>query len=179
MGSGTGRVVLTLAERFPKSTIWGLDCSDEAISNAKRLVKEKMLPNVYFQVQDVCAMPSTWTNKWHCVVLFEVAHDVSHTSVLMREIMRTLKPGSFLLLVDINMHTGHQANIDDPIAPMVYGISLFHCMPVSLHTAGGEGVGAAWDREKACHMLQEAGFTKVKVVMARGTDMTIICQKPN
>ena len=46
--------------------------------------------------------------------------------------------------------------------PFLYTISTMHCMTVSL-AQGGAGLGAMWGEEKAREMLQEAGFTKVRV----------------
>ena len=48
------------------------------------------------------------------------------------------------------------------IAPFIYTISCMHCMSVSLANHG-MGLGAAWGREKAVEMLNEAEFTDVRV----------------
>ena len=162
MGTSTGRIPLTLAKQFPKSKLWGLDCSEEAIGMAQTSANVKGLTNVVFKVQDVSAMPQDWTNKWDCVIMYDLAHDVGKASAMMKEVLRTLKPGGHFLVVDINLHTKHKDNRNDPIAPMFYAISLFHCMPVSLNEKGGEGLGAAWGKEKACEMLKEAGFSNVQ-----------------
>ncbi|MDP7540437.1 MAG: methyltransferase type 12, partial [Alphaproteobacteria bacterium] len=44
-----------------------------------------------------------------------------------------------------------------------YGISVMHCMTVSL-AQGGAGLGTVWGIEKAREMLAEAGFSDVEVV---------------
>ena len=177
MGTSTGRIPMTLAERFPQSKVWGLDCSEEAIGMAQKTANEKGLTNTVFKVQDICAMPDDWTNKWDYIIMFDVAHDVARTSAMMKEVLRTLKPGGYFLVVDINLHTKHKDNIDDPMAPMLYAMSLFHCMPVSLNEEGGEGLGAAWGKQKACEMLNEAGFDEVKIAQAEGCDLTLLCRK--
>ena len=53
-------------------------------------------------------------------------------------------------------------NIDHPIGTFLYAVSTMHCMTVSL-AQGGEGLGAVWGKEKALHMLADAGFTNVEV----------------
>jgi hypothetical protein len=53
-------------------------------------------------------------------------------------------------------------NLDHPIAPFLYTISVMHCMTVSL-AEDGEGLGTMWGEEKALEMLAEAGFTGVDV----------------
>ena len=43
---------------------------------------------------------------------------------------------------------------------MIYTISTFHCMTVSL-ALDGAGLGAAWGEQTALAMLADAGFTSV------------------
>jgi hypothetical protein len=43
------------------------------------------------------------------------------------------------------------------------GISLMHCMPVSL-AMGGKGLGTVWGEQPAREMLAEAGFTRINVL---------------
>jgi len=50
-----------------------------------------------------------------------------------------------------------------PGAGFLYGISLMHCMTVSLSHEGGTGLGAAWGEQTAVRMLYEAGFAQVQV----------------
>ena len=155
-------MALTLAEKFPTSVIYGFDVSEEAVAMANEDAKGRGLGNVTFGVNDACALPDDWTNKWDFMTMWDVAHDVPETSKALREMYRTLKPGGVFSMVDINAHTEHADNIGSPHVRFIYGISLFHCMPVSLNFEGGEGMGAAWGLEKATQMLRDAGFTDVK-----------------
>ena len=145
---------------------------------AQKTADVRGLTNVIFKVQDICAMPQDWTNMWDLVFMYDVAHDVAHTSTMMKEVLRTLKPGGYFLVVDINLHTRHKDNMSNPVAPMYYTLSLFHCMPVSLNEEGGEGLGNAWGKEKACQMLSEAGFSDVQEVREQGNNIVYLCQKP-
>ena len=54
-------------------------------------------------------------------------------------------------------------NIGNPFAPLYYGISLMHCMPVSL-ASGGAGLGTVWGEQTARRMLHDAGFTSVEIL---------------
>jgi hypothetical protein len=68
-------------------------------------------------------------------------------------------------------------NVGNPFAPYLYGISVLHCMTVSL-AEGGAGLGTAWGEELARHMLGEAGFGKIEVAEAPGPQNSIyICRK--
>ena len=90
---------------------------------------------------------------------------------------RTLKKGSYLSVIDINLHTDLADNADNRTAPSEYGFSLFNCLPTSLSVEGSEGMGAAWGKEKALRMIAEAGFTDVKIAKELGGEVHMIGKK--
>ena len=173
LGTGSGAAPLSIAGRFPKSAVWGMDISEEGIAKATATANQQGLNNAHFKVQDACNMPADWMDKWDFMCVFDVAHDVPFTRKMFAEILRTLKPGAYFFMNDIDMHTAHKDNMGDPEAPVIYGISLYHCMPQSLNE-GGEGWGAAWGREQAISLLEEAGFVDINVPQ----DLDVICRKP-
>jgi hypothetical protein len=44
---------------------------------------------------------------------------------------------------------------------MLYSVSTFHCMTVSL-ALGGAGLGTMWGEQLANQMLRDAGFTSIE-----------------
>jgi hypothetical protein len=66
-------------------------------------------------------------------------------------------------MVDIAARSNLADNLDHPMGPFLYTVSLMHCMPVGL-VDGGPGLGMMWGREKAVALLKEAGFEKVQVL---------------
>ena len=65
-------------------------------------------------------------------------------------------------MVDIAARSNLVDNLDHPMGPFLYTVSLMHCLPVGL-VDGGSGLGMMWGREKAVEMLKEAGFENVQV----------------
>ena len=65
-------------------------------------------------------------------------------------------------MIDIKASSNLEENLEIPWAPFLYTASTMHCMTVSL-ALDGEGLGTAWGRQKACELLNEAGFTSVDV----------------
>jgi len=51
-------------------------------------------------------------------------------------------------------------NMDHPMAPFLYTVSLLHCMPVGLNDKG-RGLGMMWGRQQALKLLDQAGFRHV------------------
>ena len=160
LGCSTGVITLMFAKRFPKTEVYGYDISRDSLEYAKEKVAKLGLTNVHFEYQDCCNMPSDWSDKWDYIHVYDVVHDVPHSAKFLSEIYRCLKPYCATTITDVNLHTNIQDNVTVPYAPQIYGISLFHCTPVSLG-ADGMGLGAAWGVEKAMAMIKEAGFKKI------------------
>ena len=161
LGCSTGYVSRSLAKQFPKSTFYGYDIAEDAIDFANKQAALEGQSNVKFFVQDCCNMPEEWTGKWEYILALDLVHDVPSTTSVLREICRVLKPGCIASIIDIDMHSNIEDNRNSPMAAFIYSISLAHCMTVSL-AEGGQGLGAAWGREKAIEMIKEAGFTSVE-----------------
>ena len=68
-------------------------------------------------------------------------------------------------MIDVNLHTDPVDNIGCSYARYSYGMSLFHCMTISLYHEHGEGMGSAWGVEKAAEMLRTAGFANVDTII--------------
>ena len=165
MGCSAGFVTLQIAENFPNSSVCGIDFDHDAITIANKKAGDKTLHNVTFRKEDICKLPSDWVEKWDFIFMNNVLHDLSFPEKGLKEMYRTLKTGSYIGIVDVNMHTKLEDNMENPSSPLLYGISLFNCLPTALYL-GGEGLGAAMGWEKAKSMIAEAGFKDVTAVPA-------------
>ena len=136
-------------------------CSFEhAIHQAKDKAKSQGLENVEFRVQDVYKMPEDWTETFDGVIGFDVLHDFPHPDKAVKELRRVLKVGGILVFRDIFSHGRIDDNISIQGSDMMYAVSLFESMPLSLHS-GGIGAGTMWGREKIINCLKSAGFDDV------------------
>ena len=163
-GCSTGQHLLSIARHYPKSQFTGYDIDDDAIQTATSNMQQHGLNNVTCVVQDGCNMPDDWSNRFDVMFVWDVVHDLPYSAKFLREIIRVLKPGGIFFMMDINMHTELADNLSIRPAALFYGISFFHCMPVSLYHEGGEGLGAAWGVEKQRQYLEDAGFKDIKQV---------------
>jgi hypothetical protein len=73
-------------------------------------------------------------------------------------------------MVDFQASSHVHENMDHPSAPFLYGISLMHCMTVSL-AQGGEGLGTVWGEQMALKLLAEAGFENMVIKHLEGDFM--------
>lgn len=160
LGCGTGHAMNVLAREFPNSTFSGYDIAEDAISQARDEARHMGLSNSAFDVVDVTNLPSG--AKFDLVTAFDAVHDQKAPDAVLRSAKSALAPDGKFLMIEFKFSSRLEDNIANPFAPMFYGFSLMHCMPVSL-AVGGKGLGAVWGEQIARRMLAEAGFTNVEV----------------
>jgi 2-polyprenyl-3-methyl-5-hydroxy-6-metoxy-1,4-benzoquinol methylase len=160
VGCGSGRAINLMAKTFPNSNFTGYDFSEEGIGNARREAEKMGLKNVRFEVKDAATLNEI--EKYDLITAFDAIHDQAQPALVLKGIAECLKPEGTFLMQDIGGSSHVHLNMEHPLGPFTYTISCLHCMTVSLANDGA-GLGAMWGEEKACEMLDEAGFKRVTV----------------
>ncbi len=161
IGCGTGHAVNVMAHAFPRSRFAGYDIGEDAIEAGRAEAKEMGLGNVRFAVHDVAELPPR--PAFDLITAFDAIHDQKDPDAVLRGVRRALAPGGTFLMIDFKFSSRVEDNIANPFAPLYYGTSLMHCMPVSL-AVGGKGLGTVWGEQTARRMLGEAGFGAIEVL---------------
>jgi ubiquinone/menaquinone biosynthesis C-methylase UbiE len=162
-----------LAQEFPSSRFYGYDIAEDAIESARAEARNMNLTNASFEVVDVTNLPME--PKYDVITAFDAIHDQKDPDSVLRGINQALAPGGMFLMIDFKFSSHVEENIKNPFAPMYYGFSLMHCMPVSL-AVGGKGLGAVWGEQIATEMLEGAGFRSIKVLdTARPQNCVYVC----
>jgi 2-polyprenyl-3-methyl-5-hydroxy-6-metoxy-1,4-benzoquinol methylase len=175
VGCGTGHAVNLMAREYPASTFVGYDLGEDAIAKARAEARELGLGNAAFEVLDVTRLPAE--PAFDLITSFDAIHDQRDPASVLRRIADALAPGGVYLMVEPKASSRLEENIGNPFAPYIYGMSVLHCMTVSL-AAGGAGLGTAWGEQTARRMLGEAGFGSIEVVDAPGPQNSIyICHR--
>ncbi|PXY32488.1 class I SAM-dependent methyltransferase [Prauserella muralis] len=177
VGCGTGHALHVLAGAYPASTFTGYDLGADAIASARTEAGELGLDNVTFEVCDVELLPTE--PPFDAVFAFDAIHDQAAPAAVLRRIHDALVPGGWFVMMDIKASSDLAANLDNPLAPLLYAVSTLHCMTVSL-ARGGAGLGTVWGEELARTMLAEAGFTGIEVhdVPDDPMDSVYVCRRP-
>lgn len=162
VGCGAGSLVLLLAEAFPASHVTGYDISQHALDRAKGKLAERGLTNVEFHDPRFVPLPDDESLDLVCT--FDCIHDMAHPREVIAAIRRALKPEGTWLLVDIKARDTFEENMaKNPMAPLMYGISVLSCMSSALSSPGGEGLGTlGLPESKARELATEAGFTRFR-----------------
>lgn len=161
IGCGTGHAMNVLARRFPQSRFAGYDIGEDAIEAARAEARQMGLANASFEVHDVARLPAQ--PKFDLITAFDAIHDQKDPDAVLRGARQSLAGGGMFLMIDFKFSSRVEDNVGNPFAPLYYGTSLMHCMPVSL-AVGGKGLGTVWGEQTAREMLRAAGFSSVEVL---------------
>ncbi len=160
VGCGAGGAVLLLAERFPNSTFVGYDISQHALDRANERLGESGLANARFADARHESLPAD--GSLDLVMTIDCIHDMAHPQPVIEAIRPALRDDGHWLLVDIKAAetlTGNMAM--NPLASMLYGVSVLSCMSSALSEPDGLGLGTlGLPESRARAMAEAAGFTR-------------------
>jgi SAM-dependent methyltransferase len=162
VGCGAGSAVMLMAEAFPASTFAGYDISQYALARARAKVDASSLHNVAFHDPRQVGLPGDQSLDLVCT--FDCIHDMAHPDEVIAAIRSSLKPDGVWLLVDIKaLDTFGENAKKNPMASLMYGISVLSCMSSALSEPNGLGLGTLGLSENtARRMAEAAGFTRFR-----------------
>jgi SAM-dependent methyltransferase len=175
IGCGTGHAINLMAREYPRSSFVGYDLGQTAIERARVEAREMGLVNARFEVLDATRLSPD--APFDLITTFDAIHDQRDPATALGCIAGALAPGGLYLMLEPKASSNLEDNVGQPFTAYMYGMSVLHCMTVSL-AEGGAGLGTAWGEQRARAMLAEAGFTSVDVVDAPGPQNSIyLCRK--
>lgn len=162
VGCGAGGAAIRLAKAFPKSRITGYDISRYALDRAESKRSEEGASNVSFV--DPRREPLPDDASLDLVTAFDCIHDMTHPLDVMKAIRASLKPNGVWLLVDIKALDTFAENVaKNPMASLMYGISVMSCMSSAMSVEGGAGLGTlGLPESKARELAERAGFSRFR-----------------
>lgn len=160
VGCGTGHAINVLARQYPKSTFVGYDLDEDAIQQAQMEARKMGLSNAIFEVLDVTRLPTE--PSYQLIMAFDTVHHLPTPEIALSRIRNALTLEGAFLMVEFKFSSTVDGNIGNSFAPLYYGVSLLHCVPVSL-ASGGPGLGAVWGEQIAKQLLTEAGFNNITI----------------
>ena len=158
VGCGAGGAVLLMAEAFPNSTFVGYEISRHALDRARAKLAASGLTNARFA--DLRDEPLPDDATLDLVTTFDCIHDMAHPTPVITAIRTALRDDGAWLLVDIRAAETLAENIElNPMAPLLYGVSVLACMSSALSEPDGEGLGTlGLPASRAEGMARAAGF---------------------
>ena len=160
IGCGAGGALLRMAQQFPNSTFVGFDISQYALGRAAEKLEESGLVNAHFYDPRVTPLPTDGSVGF--VTTFDCIHDMTHPFEMMQSIRRSIRDDGTWLLVDIKAHDTFALNAaKNPMASLMYGISVLSCMSSAMSQPDGAGLGTlGLPESKAEDLARAAGFSQ-------------------
>lgn len=155
VGCGSGRVLILLAQAFPRSQYVGYEIFPPVLERAQANAAEA---GVEDRIRFVAIDGDGSLPEVHqLITAFEVIHDAADPLSLLRMVRRSLAPDGRFICMDINCAERLEDNIG-PLQTVRYGASLLYCMSTSL-ASGGIGLGTmGLPESKMRELCLEAGF---------------------
>jgi 2-polyprenyl-3-methyl-5-hydroxy-6-metoxy-1,4-benzoquinol methylase len=162
IGCGTGVALIEMAKAYPRSRFHGYEISVHALAAAEANARAADLSNVAFHDGRTDPLPEDASLDF--VTAFDCLHDMTQPAEMMRAVRRAIKADGTWLIADINAKPSFEENLArNPMAAMMYGISVLSCLSSSLSDPGGAGLGTLGFSEPVARAMTEAaGFTRFR-----------------
>ncbi len=162
VGCGAGGAVLLLAQAFSSSTFTGYDISQFAITRAEERRADLGVANARFA--DPRHDPLPTDGRLAFVSTIECLHDMTDPQGVAAAIRAALHDDGTWLLVDMKALDGYEANVaKNPMAALMYGMSVLGCLSSALSEPDGAGLGTLGLHEtRAREIAATAGFTRFR-----------------
>lgn len=162
IGCGAGSAVLLMAAAFPRSTFVGYDISRHALDRAIQKRTAAGVTNANFL--DPRDSPLPTDHSVDLVTTFDCIHDMTHPQQMIESIRAALTDDGTWLLVDIKALDTFEQNVQkNPMASLMYGVSVLSCMSSALSEPDGAGLGTlGLSANTARKMAEQAGFTRFR-----------------
>ncbi len=161
VGCGAGVALVEMAKAFPRSTFAGWEVSRHALARAEENRATAGVGNVAFH--DAATDPLPEDGRFALVTTFDCLHDMTDPDGVARRIRAGLAPDGVWLVAEIKSRATYEDNVArNPMAAMMYGMSVLVCLSSALSAPGGAGLGTLGLPEEAVRRLAgNAGFRTV------------------
>jgi SAM-dependent methyltransferase len=169
VGCGLGASTVIMAKAFPRSTFVGFDYHEASIERARERARGAgVADRTRFEVASAKSYPGTYD----VVACFDCLHDMGDPVGAARHVRKSLAPDGTWLLVEPFANDHLEANLN-PVGRLFYSVSTLVCTPASLSQEVGLALGAQAGEARLRSVLEEAGFTRIRLATATPFNLVI------
>ena len=162
VGTGHGWSSIAIAQAYPKARVEGFDVDAESVVAARRHADEAGVgERVRFHHVAGEGLPQEAV--FDAAFVFEALHDMPFPVEVLASIRRAVKPYGQVVVMDEAVGERFAPDGDD-VERVMYGYSIFMCLPDGLSTPGSVGTGTVMRQETLERYAREAGFSAVEVL---------------
>jgi 2-polyprenyl-3-methyl-5-hydroxy-6-metoxy-1,4-benzoquinol methylase len=162
VGCGHGWSSIALALAYPDARVEGFDVDAPAIVAARRHAEAAgVADRVRFHHVAGEGLPNEAV--FDAGFVFEALHDMPFPVEVLTALRRAVKPDGEVVIMDEAVAEQFAADGDE-VERLMYGYSLFLCLPDSLSTEGSAGTGTVMRHATLERYAREAGFAGAEVL---------------
>lgn len=172
IGCGFGVSSMMIAQAFQNSKVFGFDIHKPSIETAIKEAKKKNLNNAQFKVADA----ENYNGKFDIITFFDCLHDMGDPLGASKYAFNHLNNSGTLILIEPFASDLPEDNFNT-VGQMYYSFSTMGCIPTSKSQKKGLALGAQAGPKKLFKILEDAGFSKCKIIKKNSTNMVITAEK--
>lgn len=160
VGCGHGWSTIALARAYPDARVDGVDVDAPSIEAARAHAEEAGLSDrVAFHLGGGEALAED--GAFDAGFVFEALHDMPHPVEVLSALRRAVRDDGAVVIMDEAVADRFAPDGDD-VERIMYGYSLFICLPDSLSTPGSAGTGTVMRPAVLEGYAREAGFSRAE-----------------
>jgi precorrin-6B methylase 2 len=163
VGAGAGWSSIALAHAHPQLRVEGFDIDEPSVRLARENARTAgVADRVTFHLEDAARLADH--APFDAVFAFECLHDMPHPVTVLAAARAAVIPGGPVIVMD--EATAEQFTADaDELERLLYGFSLFVCLPDGLSHPPSVGTGTVMRPSTLRSYARDAGWTDVEVVV--------------
>lgn len=162
IGCGEGWSAIGIAQSYPGLTVDGYDIDEASIIAARQHAKDAAVGDrVRFYHAD--GSDASGHGRYDVVTLFECVHDMAHPVSVLETARRLVMPDGHVIVMDEAVGDEFAERTDE-VERLMYGFSLFVCLPDGMSHHDSVGTGTVMRKSQLDGYASAAGFTGVEVL---------------
>ncbi|WES63001.1 methyltransferase domain-containing protein [Microbacter sp. GSS18] len=163
VGMGFGWSSIALAQAHPGLTVEGFDVDHESVETARaNAAAAGVADRVRFHEVDAAHLPEF--GPFDGVFAFECLHDMPHPVSVLAAAREALAPGGVAVIMDEAAADRFGSDADE-LERLLYGFSLFVCLPDGMSHAPSAGTGTVMRADTLRGYARSAGWQGADVVV--------------
>jgi len=163
VGCGGGWSSVALARAYPESTVEGWDIDAPSVDLARSNASAAGLHDrIQFFRADASGLGSSG-GTYDAVFAFECVHDMPDPVEVLAAMRRAVRPDGVVIVMDEAVADEFTPPVGE-VDRLMYGFSLFVCLPDGLSTQPSAGTGTVMRTATLRQYAVRAGFTGVEVL---------------
>lgn len=162
VGCGFGWSTLALARQYPDAELHGVDVDRPSVAAARAAATAAGLDDrVTFHLGDAAEL--ALAEPFDAAFAFESVHDMPRPVEVLDAVRRAMHPDGVVVVMDEAVGDEFTAPADE-IDRVMYGYSMFVCLPDGMSTEPSVGTGTVMRPATLRRYARAAGFTGVEVL---------------